>query len=312
MAKNRAIGIMLLVGSGFSFLLMSSQTNQKGYLMVRIIADTTSSIPTEMALQLGIDFLPQIIIFGNESYRDDNELDTATFLAKLKASTALPKTAAPPPALYTPIYQRITDAGDSAIVICPSAEVSGTVRSATVAAKDFPNTDIRIVDSKTIGTGLGSIVLQALKWAAEGLSTDEVVAKIEDLVKRQRVYFLVDTLDYLYKGGRIGGAQMLFGSILQVKPILTLINGRTEPVESQRTKRRALTRVKELVQSECPHGLDALITVMYGDDREEAEAFAEEIKKDLGFIEIPIYLLPSAILVHAGPGTMAVSFFAEK
>ncbi len=278
--------------------------------MVRIIADTTSSIPTDMAYQLGIDFLPQIIIFGDESYRDDTEIDTATFLAKLKGSPTLPKTAAPPPALYAPIYQKITDAGDSAIVICPSADVSGTVRSATVAAQDFPNTDIRVIDTRTIATGLGSIVMQAVKWAAEGLSADETVAKIQEMCSRQHTYFIVDTLDFLYKGGRIGGAAMLVGSILQVKPILTISDGHIEPQEKQRTKQRAMARIKEIIEADCPHKPEAHLTVMYGDNKEEAVNFANEFKKCMN-IDVPLYLLPSAILVHAGPNVYGVSFFSE-
>ncbi len=280
--------------------------------MVRIIADTTSSLTLEMARQLGVDFFPQIINFGDESYRDDTELDTATFLAKLKAASTLPKTAAPPPALYTPVFQKLTESGDSAVVICPSGEVSGTVRSATVAAQDFPNTDIRVIDTRTIATGLGSIVKQAVKWAADGLSTDEIVAKVENMASRERVYFMVDTLEHLYKGGRIGGAQMLFGSILQVKPILTLKNGRIEPVESQRTKRRALDRMKEIILAECPQSPEAHLTVMHGDNVDEALAFADELKQALGIPEIPIYLLPSAILVHAGPKVFGVSFFVQE
>ncbi|GAP14759.1 EDD domain protein, DegV family [Longilinea arvoryzae] len=280
--------------------------------MVRIIADTTSSIPTEMAYQLGIEFLPQIIVFGDESYRDDTEIDTATFLAKLKASPTLPKTAAPPPALYTPIYQKITDAGDSAIVICPSADVSGTVRSATVAAQDFPNSDIRVIDTRTIATGLGSIVMQAVKWAAVGLSTDEIVAKIQNMCAHQHTYFMVDTLDYLYKGGRIGGAAMLFGSVLQVKPILTLSDGHIEPQEKQRTKQRAMARLKEIIRTECPTTSESYITVMYGDNKDEAETFANDLKQGLGFRDIPLYLLPSAILVHAGPNVFGISFFSEN
>lgn len=279
--------------------------------MVHIIADTTSSLTLEMAKQLGVDFFPQIIIFGDESFRDDTELDTATFLSKLKAAPALPKTAAPPPALYGPVFQKIADAGESAIVLCPSADVSGTVRSATVAAQDFPNADIRVIDTRTIATGLGSIVQQAVKWAAKGLSADEIVAKVEDMAARQRVYFMVDTLEHLYKGGRIGGAQMLFGSILQVKPILTIKDGHIEPVESQRTKRRALERMKEIIESECPRNGEAHIAVMYGDNKDETVAFAEELKKGLGIDDIPFYLLPSAILVHAGPKVFGVSFFTE-
>jgi DegV family protein with EDD domain len=280
--------------------------------MVRIIADTTSSLTLEMAQQLGVDFFPQIIIFGDESFRDDTELDTATFLAKLKAAPTLPKTAAPPPALYMPLFKELSESGESAIVICPSSEMSGTVRSATVAAQEFPTADIRVIDSRTIATGLGTIVKHAARWAAEGLPVDEIVAKVENLASRERVYFMVDTLEHLYKGGRIGGAQMLFGSILQVKPILTFKNGRIEPAESQRTKRRALARMKELILSECPRAPEANITAMYGDNREETVAFADEIKQALGVDEIPISLLPSAILVHAGPKVIAVSFFVAE
>lgn len=279
--------------------------------MIHIIADTTSSLTLEMANQLGVDFFPQIIIFGDESFRDDTELDTATFLSKLKAAAALPKTAAPPPALYTTVFKQIAESGDTAIVLCPSADISGTVRSATVAAQDFPEADIRVIDTRTVATGLGSIVKQAVKWAADGLPADVIVSRIKDLSQRERVYFMVDTLEHLYKGGRIGGAQMLFGSILQVKPILTLKDGHIEPVESQRTKRRALERMKEIIESECPRGPEALVTVMYGDNKEEAESFAEELKKGMGIEEIPLYLLPSAILVHAGPKVFGVSFFTK-
>lgn len=279
--------------------------------MVHIIADTTSSLTLDMANQLGVDFFPQIIIFGDESFRDDTELDTATFLSKLKAAVALPKTAAPPPALYTSVFKHIAESGDTAIVLCPSADISGTVRSATVAAQDFPEADIRVIDTRTVATGLGSIVKQAVKWAGEGLPADEMVARITELSQRERVYFMVDTLEHLYKGGRIGGAQMLFGSILQVKPILTLKDGHIEPVESQRTKRRALERMKEIIETECPRGPEAFITVMYGDNKDEAEAFANELKKSMGIEEIPLYLLPSAILVHAGPKVFGVSFFTK-
>jgi len=162
-----------------------------------------------------------MIIFGENTYRDDNEITTEEFLRKLKSSPTLPKTAAPPPALYNPIFQECASSGDTAIVITPSAELSGTFRSASIAAQDFPHADIRIIDSRTIGSGLGMLVMRALEWSQSNLSADEVVVKVEEMRHRERVYFFVDTLEYLYKGGRIGAAKMLFGSLLQVKPILT-------------------------------------------------------------------------------------------
>ncbi len=280
--------------------------------MVKIVTDTTSGLTLEQAAQLGIPFIPQIIVFGNENYRDDTEIDTKTFLAKLRTSPSLPKTAAPPPALYNPIYQEAVEKGESVIVICPSAEVSGTVRSATIAAQDFPGADIRVFDTRTIAGGLASMVLQANEWAKEGLDADTIMDKLGQMSRRHHIYFLVDTLEYLYKGGRIGGAAALVGSILQVKPILTLRNGRAEPFESQRTKKRALARLIEIVEEKYPKSKPGYLSVMRGEAEEEAKALAEQLSTQLAVANVPLYLMPPAILVHAGPGVLAVSFFAEE
>jgi len=277
--------------------------------MVIIVADTTSTIPTEEANQLGIPYIPQIIIIGDETYRDDYEMDSRTFLQRLRTSPVLPKTAAPPPALYYPIFQEHAKPGNTIIVLTPSAEVSGTYRSAEVAAKDFPEADIRIIDTRTIGAGLGTLVRLAHRWAKEGLSPDDIIQRVKEMSARERVYFVVDTLEYLHKGGRIGGAQMLVGSLLQIKPILQFKNGRTEPVESQRTKRRAMERLKELVYSDCPTNDESYLTVMHGDAQEEALRLAEEFRQRLGLTRVPICDLPPAILVHAGPGVIGVSYF---
>ncbi|HIE38632.1 MAG TPA: DegV family protein [Anaerolineales bacterium] len=278
--------------------------------MIRIVTDTTSGLPLHQAVELDIPVLPQIIIFGEESYRDDTELDTAAFLEKLRASPVLPKTAAPPPALFTPVFERLVAEGDTIICLHPSTELSGTVRSATVAAQDFPDANIRVVDTRTIAGPLATMVLQADRWAREGMDADTIVERVRDLMARQRVFFVVDTLEYLHKGGRIGGAQALLGGLLQVKPILTLEDGRVEPLEQQRTKRRALARLRELVLEGCPRSPDALLCVMHADAEAEAQALAADFADALGLSEVPIYLLPPAIVVHAGPGVLAAGYFA--
>ncbi len=154
--------------------------------------------------------------------------------------------------MYTPIYKELSEQGHSIIVVAPTAEMSGTYRSASVAAQDFPNADIRVIDTRIIAGGLGAVAKQALKWADAGLSADEVVDKIKELSKREHVYFVVDTLEFLYRGGRIGAAKALFGSILQMKPILTVNDGITNAFESQRTHRRAMARLREIVLSDGP------------------------------------------------------------
>ncbi len=127
--------------------------------------------------------------------------------------------------------------------------------------------------------------------------------------KREHVYFLVDTLEYLKKGGRIGGAQALLGSILQVKPILTLKDGKAEPFESQRTKVKALARLKELAKNECPVGVECYVSVMHGAATAEAEILVKDLSELLQIKEIRFYDLPPAIMVHAGPGVLAISYF---
>lgn len=279
--------------------------------MIKIIADTTSVIDPKEAESLGIAMLPQIIVFGDKSYRDDNEITTEEFLSRLRNSSILPKTAAPPPALYTPIFEQIKSGKDTAIVICPSAAVSGTVRSATVAAQDFPLTDIRIIDSRTLGPALGTLVYKALEWAQAGVNADTIVSRLKKASQYNKIYFYVDTLEYLHKGGRIGGAQALVGSLLQVKPILVFREGQVFPFENQRTKRRAMARMVELVKTECPHNKDAHLAIFQADGMADALALKAEFASTMDVNEIKITNLPPAIIVHAGPGVVAVSFFTN-
>lgn len=279
--------------------------------MIQIVTDTTAGLPLNLAEELGIPVLPQIIIFGEETYRDDTELDTPAFLKKLRASAVLPKTAAPPPALYTPIFERLLAEGRTVICLHPSTDLSGTVRSATVAAEDFPGADIRVVDTRSISAPLATMALLADRWAKEGANTETILARLQELMKRQRIYFLVDTLEYLHKGGRIGGAQALLGGILQVKPILILKDGRIEAFEKQRTKQRALARLKELVMNECPSSRDAHLAVMHADAAAEAQALSASLATALNLPAVPIYEVPPAIVVHAGPGLLGVGFFVS-
>jgi len=276
--------------------------------MVKIVADTTSGLPREMLKSLGIPLIPQIVVFGEESYRDDTELDTAAFLAKLKAAKELPKTAAPPPPLYNPVFEQALKDRESVIVVAPSAKVSGTVRSAEVAAQDFPKLHVHVVDSQTIAGNLASLVMLAHEWAQEGHEADMIVKRLNEWIPRGRIYFLVNTLEYLQKGGRIGGAKALMGELLQVKPILCVREGQVEPFEQQRTKKRAVARLVEIVEEQCPKNVEARLCVMQADALEEAEALAADLRSRMNLASIPIYELPPAIVVHGGPGVLAVGF----
>ena len=277
--------------------------------MTIIVADTTCGLPHELLEKRGIPVIPQVVMFGEESYHDDKEFDTTVFLQKLKASRTLPKTAAPEPPLYYPIFEDAKNKGESVVVVAPTSKASGTVRSALTAAEEFPGVDIRVVDTLTISCNLGSLVLVADDMAKAGASADEIVAKLNYMIPRGQIYFLVDTLEYLAKGGRIGGAKKLLAELLEIKPILQIKDGQVESFEQQRTKKRALARLVEVVAEQCKGGADAHLCVLQVEAEKEAEALVQELKGKVSVSEIPIYRLPPAIVVHAGPKAMGVGFF---
>jgi DegV family protein with EDD domain len=279
--------------------------------MVHIITDTLAGLPAETARRYNIPVIPQIIIFGTDSYLEGVEMDNATFMQRLKASRELPKTAAPPPELFAKEFQRLVPEGKPIVCIHPSAEVSGTVRSATVAARDFPEADIRVIDTRLIGSPLATMVTLAAEWAEAGHDADSIEARLRDLTPRCRIYFLVATLEYLAKGGRIGGATALLGSVLQVKPILTFRDGQVNQFERERTQKRAEARLKELVMDQIARDASGHLSVMHAGVPEQGQALADDLGTRLGLTHVPILDVPPAIVTHGGPGILGVGFFVS-
>lgn len=279
--------------------------------MIHFITDTTSGLTATEAKRIGVFCLPQLVIVGEKSYKDDSEIDARTFLEIQRTSTILPKTSAPPPVWYSEVYTEISAVGKEVIVLCPSSDVSGSMRSAIVAAQEYPQMDIRVVDTRTLGSGIMNILFKAIEWASQGLHIDRVVEKIKSMASRERNFFLVDTLEYMYKGGRIGRAKALMGRLLQIKPILSFRDGQVEPVELQRTHHRSFARLIELVTSQCPASNNSLLRIMHGEAKEKAIQLAYTISTMLNVPEIPIDDCPPAILVYAGPGLVGISFFVE-
>jgi DegV family protein with EDD domain len=280
-------------------------------IMVKIITDSTAGLPAETARRYNVPVIPQVIIFGTDSYLEGVEMDNAAFMQRLKASRELPKTAAPPPELFVEEFQRLVPEGEPILCIHPSAEVSGTVRSATVAARDFPNADIRVIDTRFIASPLATMVTLAAEWAEVGHDADTIEARLRDLIPRCRIYFLVATLEYLAKGGRIGGAAALLGSVLQIKPILTFRDGQVDQFERERTQKRAVARLKELVLDQIPRDGSGHLSVMHAGVPDQGQALADDLGGQLGLSHIPILDVPPAIVTHAGPGILGAGFFVS-
>ncbi len=280
--------------------------------MVKIITDTTSCLSKDISERYQIPIIPQVINFGNESLYEGLQIDSDAFLKRLKSSSILPKTAAPPPALFVEQFQKLVPMGEPILCIHPSSEVSGTVRSAQIAARDFPEADIRIIDTRVVASPLGTMVQLAAEWAEQDISADAIVTNLLGMVTRCRVYFLVATLEYLARGGRIGGAAALLGSILQIKPILALHDGRVDQYERERTHRRAVARLKELVVEQIPKDGTGYLTVMHAGVHEEGHTLAAELARLVNQSHIPVTHVPPAVITHGGPGILGVGFFVKE
>ncbi|MCE5258079.1 MAG: DegV family protein [Chloroflexi bacterium] len=282
--------------------------------MVRIVSDTTASLPPQLAEQYHIPIVPQIVSFGDESYREGVDLDTDMFIRMLRSQRNLPKTAAPPPQFFRDIFQNLGEANESIICIHPSCQVSGTVRSAQLAAADFPKADIHIIDTRTIAYALGMMVMCAAELAQAGESAEAIVEHVHQLIRRSRTYFRVATLDYLARGGRIGGAAALLGSMLQVKPILTFRDGYIDQYARGRTEYNAMNRMVSIIAQQCPKGSAGMPALMYdgtAEQREFATCLAQRFGAVIGCEPLPLYCIPPAILTHVGPKVVGVGFFLQ-
>jgi DegV family protein with EDD domain len=277
--------------------------------MIRIIADTTSCLPKSIQESCHIPVVPQMIHFGEDSFTEGIDIDTDSFLARLESAKELPKTSAPPPELFSRIFEDQRQSTHTFICVHPSTDLSGTVRSAETASLNFPDLDIRILDTRLVASPLGSVVHQAALWAQQGLAANVICRQIQELSRRGKIYFLVATLDYLARGGRIGGASALVGNALRIKPILALSDGKVEPLAKERTFRKALDHLKSLVLEEYPSSREGFLSIMHAGSPELASDLSRFFSENLPNTKPIISYLPPAIITHAGPGSIAVGFF---
>ncbi|HEX6481483.1 MAG TPA: DegV family protein [Ktedonobacteraceae bacterium] len=281
-------------------------------MAVRIVTDSTVDISPEQAQALGITVVPLTVFFGDEAYLDGVELDSASFYRKLAASKALPRTSQPSPAAFQEAYTRLIDEGADAILsVHLSAKLSGTYQSASTARDTLPESvrkiPIDIVDSQNISVSMSLPIMQAAKEAKEGLGLEEIKAHLLDTLARTHILAVLDTLEYLRRGGRIGGAAAFLGNMLSVKPIVSLKEGEVVAVERPRTRSKAYERVAQLVTE---MGNIEHISVAESDEEVGQQLVGVLRRTYRG--ELPIYRLGAVLGTHTGPGTAAVAVIVAK
>lgn len=280
---------------------------------IGIVADTNAGLPAGFAAQHGIEVASQAIMLGDHLFLEGEEISYDEFIHEMKSSAQPPKTLAPMPREYIKAYTRQLAGAQTVLSLHPSGDVSGNVRSARLAKHlSFPDADIRILDTRTAAGNLATLIILAAGWAENCVGADEIVNRLKAMIPRGRMYFLVPTSEYLYRGERIGRVEALVNRVLRIEPLLELKGGRLTPFDKIRGRPRALERLKDLVIAQCPHSPEAHLCVMHAADHEAAGRLADDLKTALELDSIPIYNLGASITIHTGPGTLGVGFFAAE
>jgi DegV family protein with EDD domain len=277
----------------------------EGTLAVRILVDSTADIPRDRAQSLGIEVVPLTVLFGDESFRDGVDLDGPAFYRKLATSSVMPTTSTPPPALFEQSYRRLIDQGASSILsLHLSSKLSATfqvARSAADAVSQATRVPIELVDSGTVSAGFGLPAEIVAREARAGKALAELKAHAESLCGRSHLYAVLDTLDNLLRGGRISRARAIAGTLLNVKPLLTVRDGEVVQLENVRTRAKAFERIAQLVADLGP--LEAL-SIVQADETVGRQL--EDVVRRVWTGPIETSILGPVVGTHAGPGAAGV------
>ncbi|MGH4122424.1 MAG: DegV family protein [Clostridium sp.] len=282
-------------------------------MTVKIVTDSTSYISEELTIKYDISVTSLSVIFENEAFKE-SYIKNETFYEKLDKSASIPTSSQPSlEEMYNVLEKHIKD-NNEVVGVFLSSDMSGTYSNACLAKnmilENYPNALIEIIDSRSNCMQLGFAVLTGAIAAQKGESVNEVACIVKDNIKRSRFLFIPDTLEYLKKGGRIGGASALLGTIFQIKPILTVVDGKTELFNKVRTKKRAIqTMTDKFIQDIAQHGLGDVM-IHHINDVEGAMDFAKTVETYIGK-KISIAPIGPVIGTHVGPGALGIVYYTK-
>jgi len=279
-------------------------------MTVKVVTDSTSDIPVKVAQELGITVVPLYVHFGNEIYQDGVDLSADEFYHKLVTESKLPKTSTPSSGVFTETYERLAAETDEIVSIHISTKLSATYNSALVGKGGMKVAcRVEVIDSFSASIGLGLIVITAAKAALAGANLDQIKAMVTQTIPRTHYFGMVDTLEYLYKGGRIGKAQAFLGSVLNVKPLLVVRDGEVYPLERVRGRSKALARICELAKKF--HQIKEM-AIAHATTPDELEVLAERLAPLFPHGQIYKSRCGATIGTYLGPGCLTVAVIEEE
>ncbi|UCZ51775.1 DegV family protein [Bacillus shivajii] len=282
---------------------------------VKIVTDSTADIPKNIVEDLNISVVPLKVHFGEETYEDGVDLNASQFYEKLRGASQIPTTSQPTPHQFEAEYRRIHEESpeDDIISIHLSSKLSGTFQSAYIASQTLGDeVPLTVIDSRRASYAIGIIVVEVAKLAKNGASKEECLKRIDELLEDTVVYFMVDTLEYLEKNGRIGKASAVLGSLLKIKPILSLNDeGEVYPFEKVRGNKKAVAKIIQQVEQKYADN-PIHVGISHAESEKEAKALMEKIEGSFNVKESIITDIGPVIGTHVGPGTLSVSITNVK
>jgi len=273
--------------------------------VVRIVTDSTADLTPEQQRASGITVVPLNVHFGDQVFRDHVDLSADEFFRRLKASPQLPRTSQPSVGVFEEAYRTLRNGGDEIVSVHLSSKVSGTYNSALMAAQSLGDGAIDVVDSLSTSMALGFMALEGARLARAGKDRKAIAERLQALVSKARVICVVDTLTYLERGGRIGKARALLGSLLNVKPILQLKDGEVVPLGRARGRPQALSRLVELLERD---GKVSQLAIMHGAAQSDAEQLRDRVASTYPGLDILLTEIGAVLGTHTGPGVIGFTY----
>jgi DegV family protein with EDD domain len=279
---------------------------------IAIVTDSTAYLDAEVVQRYNIHVIPLKVHWDGDTFRDNVDIHPQAFYTRLDKSVNLPTTSQPSAQEFLNLYEELAKDADAILTMLISSGISGTVDSAMSAANEFKRVPVKVVDTHLTSVGLALTVQRAAELIEAGLELEEVERKVRQIAARVRTFFVVDTLKFLHKGGRIGGASRYLGTALNIKPILTLTpDGHIDALEKVRTKKKALQRVIRLAHQEA--GKKPVVAgVVHANDLETVAMFEDMVRDSLHCKELHRFELSPVIGTHVGPGTLGLAFYVDQ
>lgn len=278
---------------------------------IAIVTDSSTYIPPEETVDLDIHVIPLWLIWDEDRFRDGVDIQPAEFYQRLRGSRTMPSSSQPSAGEFISLFKQLSTDYDAIVAVLVSEKLSGTVASALAAQQELSDLKIEVVNSTHVSMGLGYCVLAAAQAAAEGKSVEEVVQAAQQMSEKIHFLFAVDTLEFLRRGGRIGGAKALLGTALSIKPLLHFTDGQIEPLMQVRTKKRAIATMLDVAEERLAGRPMAEATVLDVDNEEEGDQVAEMVRQRFSVDKVIRSTVSPVVGTHAGPGTVGLVFYAQ-